>query len=626
MYYNQDNNLIEYFSEIIDSINVSIYWKDLDSCYLGCNTYAAQEVGLEKPDDIIGKSDYDLFGKDIADKFRENDLKIIRENVELIIEEEGILPDGERIVRLSSKRPLYNKNRKVIGVVGNSVDITAKKEKERLELENQAHMIRAIEDEKFRNRVGQMIHDIQQPLASLQMTVNSTKDIPEERRIVLRDSTIAITDITNQLLRQYEPNSKIANENNERRVVLVSTVLIDIVGDKRLIYKNLPIKFEYDINSLNAFVCIKVNATDFSCAISNIIKNAAESLPKSGGLVEVKLTANDEWVNITIIDNGKGIPRKILEKINNNESITYGKNGGHGLGLSQVKDMVETNYGEFSIVTSTNKVGHGTTVTLRFPKVLNPDWLIEKIQLQKNDIVIILDDDKNIHGGWNSKLEHIFQKLHTLSIKHFFTAQDVIEFVNNLSTKEKQNILFLCDYELIGQQLNGLDVISQVKIKRSILVTSHYANIELRKNAVKNKVRILPKHLVHIVPIHVAQASKKKELVNVHMVFVDDEKIFTNLLISRYYNNLLIAQYSNPLEFLDEVDQYPKDTRIILDNYYYMPDGGSYNIDGITIAEQLYNKGFTNLVLLTGEKFKVPDYLKLVLKIDHDILSKLDII
>ncbi|MFN8769340.1 MAG: ATP-binding protein [Neisseriaceae bacterium] len=614
--------LVSILQNIMNYMPIHLYWKDKNGVYLGCNDLQAADLGFEQGNDILGKTDFDLsWPVDAAKSFRENDIKVMSTQRALIFEEISIF-NGSPCAVLSYKIPLVVNNESV-GIIGFSIDISAQKEKTALELENHVHVIRAMEDEKFRNLIGQMIHDIQQPLASLQMVINSTKEIPEEKRIVLRDSNIAIIDITNQLLVQYNPD-KALNKITERQITLVSPILSDLIGEKRQKYKKLSIKFVYDINALNAFICIKVNITDFKRALTNIINNSIESLPKSAGIIEVRLTANDEWVTITILDNGKGIPNKILEKINNKEALTYGKKEGHGLGLGQVRSMLEANYGEFFILSSTDKIGHGTTAVLRFPKVIIPDWLIEKIELNKNDIVIILDDDKNIHNGWNSRLEYILQKIPSIKIKHFSSGLDVINFINNLSDKEKQHILFLCDYELIYQKLNGLEVILELKIKRSILVTSHYSNTELRKKAVQNRVRILPKNLVHVIPIQVIQSLKKCELINAHMVFVDDEKIFTNTLISRYYNHLVTAQYSNPLEFLDEIDRYPKDTRIILDNYFYMPDGGVYNIDGITLAAQLYEKGFNNLVLLTGEKFKVPDYLKLVLKIDQDGLSTLD--
>ncbi|MFN8770130.1 MAG: PAS domain-containing sensor histidine kinase [Neisseriaceae bacterium] len=623
-------NLDDHFEvlEVLFNSIPFVFWKDINGIYRGGNSQQAQFFGFSSVKDFSGKTIYEILNDfESAQLIEANDNKIMREGQTEIFEEEIVTPCGLRTF-LSYKMPLLNKNNEVIGLLGTAMDITKlaneRKERLRLELENQAHMIRAVEDEKFRDRIGHMVHDIRQPLATLQMIVNSTKEIPEEKRITLRKSTIAITDIASQFLKHYESYKKSSDGIYDQQIVLVSTALDDIIGEKRFKFKDSPIEIEYDINMLNAFVFIKANLGDFKRGILNLINNAIEALPETGGLIKVKLFANNEWVNISIIDNGKGISEELLDKIKNKQTVTYGKANGHGMGLAQVRAMVESNHGDFSIASSIEHICNGTTVFLKFPRFIDPDWIIEEIKLLKDDIIIILDDDKNIHGGWDSRLGFITEKIPTIKLKHFFQGKDMLDFIDSLSDEERNRVYLLSDFELIGQDLNGLDLIKHLKLKRSILVTSHYTNIELRKNALLNRVKILPKDLVHVVPIQVIQTHQIGEIVNVHMVFVDDEKEFTKTLISSYYNHLITDLYSNPLEFLDEVDKYPKNTKIILDNYYYLPDGGVYNIDGITIAEELHNKGYTDLTLLSAEKFTTPDYLKLVLKIDSDKLSKLD--
>lgn len=56
-------------------------------------------------------------------------------------------------------------------------------------------------------------------------------------------------------------------------------------------------------------------------------------------------------------------------------------------------------------------------------------------------------------------------------------------------------------------------------------------------------------------------------------------------------------------------------TKMILDNYYYASDGSTYAVDGITLANNLHEKRFNNLFLLSGENFNVPTYLHLILKL-----------
>lgn len=157
---NAQPDFLEYFSNIIDSIRGSIYWKDKNSVYMGCNLYAAKMVGLANPQDIIGKTDYDLFPKNIADAFKKHDLQVITENCELSVEEKAIF-EGKEIIQLSSKKPLYDKNKKIIGVVGNTIDITAEKNEIKLQIENKAQQEIIKAQEGFKQCLDKIQHIIQ---------------------------------------------------------------------------------------------------------------------------------------------------------------------------------------------------------------------------------------------------------------------------------------------------------------------------------------------------------------------------------------------------------------------------------------------------------------------------------
>ena len=622
--------IFEYLSSIAELIPAIVYWTDTDGRFLGANKKCLEAGGaIISKEDFIGKLAYEFYrgrySEDIAKELQDDFNHVINTGLSSVREDKIIdVTTGKFLYFSATRAPLKNRNGDVIGLIGTSIEITAEKESIELKLENEAAKRVTEEQAKFRTTVGQMVHDIRTPLSTLQMVVQSTREIPEEKRISLRNAAITINDITAQLLRQYESTQHSEQQIHNPQVLLVPTILSDVVSDRRHKYKNSSLIFKYDITQLNAFTFIKADFSDLKRSISNLINNAVEALPKAGGMVEVQLIANEEWVYINILDNGCGISKELLDKIKQKTGVTHGKKNGHGLGMIQVIEMTERNHGKFNIASSTDKRNQGTTIMLQFPRVIDPDWIAEEVNLTKNDIVIILDDDGSIHGGWDSRLEHILEKIPSIVVEHYSHGQAALNFIANLPAKDKENVCFLSDYELIGQELNGIQVIEKAQIKRSILVTSHYANVEIRKMAVQHKVKILPKELVHIVPINVIQARAKDELVNVHMVFVDDEKAFTRALISNYYSHLVTDQYSNPLTFLDEVDKYPKDTRFILDNYYYMEDGSPYPIDGVTLAQQLHQKGFTTLYLLSGESFRIPDYLTLVLKTDQATLSKLD--
>lgn len=604
---------------------VSTYWHDVNGVVLGVNEHCLNRIGSSYQD-IVGKSPYEFYPEHTAEHIVSHNAQVIRGG-EVMAQEEWIedITTGSPKCFLSTKAPLYDDEGKIIGVIGSFVEITGEKEAEKLRLENQAHQVASEEQDKFKKVVGQVLHDMQSPLSSIRTIVDSTREIPEIKRIRLRTSTDNIVDITNQLLDQFKPHNNDEAEVNRRQAVLVAAIQAEVLSDRRYKYRNQPIKFECSLTQLNAFIFIKAQPLDFKRAISNLINNAIDALPKTGGKIEFKLKANEEWVYISILDDGCGMPEDVLNKVKNSIAVTSGKEDGHGIGLTQIKDMLANNYGTLEIASSTHKMNHGTTMTLKFPRMAAPVWIAQEIALTKDSIVVILDDDSSIHGAWDSRLAEVLVKVPSIRVQHHFVGQDTIDFIEGLSPEEKVNVWLLSDYELIKQELNGLQVIKQCKVKQSVLVTSYYADLDIRKIAMQGRIKILPKDLAYAVTLKVVQPKKvEKGTLSVHMVFVDDEKMATQTLVAEYFNNLIVDQYDNPFEFLDEVDKYTKDTKIVLDNYYYAEDGSTCKIDGISIAKELHEKGFTKLFLLSGENFTVPDYLTLILKMDKEKIKMLD--
>lgn len=115
--------------QIIASMPAHVYWKDKEGNYLGANNNQLNALGLSSIKEIHGKSDYDFFSRDQAERLRQVDQEVMRTGLPKIIEEEGININGNKALYLSHKAPLYDQNNQIVGVIGISLDITdAKKE------------------------------------------------------------------------------------------------------------------------------------------------------------------------------------------------------------------------------------------------------------------------------------------------------------------------------------------------------------------------------------------------------------------------------------------------------------------------------------------------------------------
>ncbi|MDB4334802.1 PAS domain S-box protein [bacterium] len=115
---------------IMDSIPSFIAWKDRNSVYLGCNKKFAIVSGVETPNNIIGKTDFDLaWKKEEADFFRKYDELVMSTGIpEHHIIEPQLHADGKQAWLDTNKIPLLNNNGNVFGLLGTYEDVTERME------------------------------------------------------------------------------------------------------------------------------------------------------------------------------------------------------------------------------------------------------------------------------------------------------------------------------------------------------------------------------------------------------------------------------------------------------------------------------------------------------------------
>ncbi len=117
---------------IIDNIPINIYAKDLKLRKTLANKQEITHLGLQTEKDVLGKTDFDLYGSEIANNTLKEDLEVIEEGKTINAAEKHI---GNGQWALISKLPLQNENNQTIGLVGVSVDFTERrKNREQLQV------------------------------------------------------------------------------------------------------------------------------------------------------------------------------------------------------------------------------------------------------------------------------------------------------------------------------------------------------------------------------------------------------------------------------------------------------------------------------------------------------------
>jgi hypothetical protein len=217
------------------------------------------------------------------------------------------------------------------------------------------------------------------------------------------------------------------------------------------------------------------------------------------GDVVVSLSQNDHSAIITVKDNGKGIPADVIGKLGC-LGVTYGKQNGHGLGLFHAKATLENWGGRLEIQ---SEVGRGTVVLMHIPKARPPEWFVPEIKAYHGQTVVIIDDDEAIHEIWRRRFHECVGDS-SESLIHFTTPQALMDWYE-VNEESRNQALYLCDYEFINAEINGLDLISKLGINyRSILVTSRYDRDDIISRCEIRNIKLLPKDLAGVVSIVIA--------------------------------------------------------------------------------------------------------------------------
>jgi PAS domain S-box-containing protein len=157
---------------LMDNIPDYIYFKDTESRYTKVNQAHAKGLGASSPEEPIGKSTFDYYTPEFAEKSHADD-RAIMESAQPVIAriEKALSQDGQRSVWLSTtKVPIIHVAGQVIGIAGISRDVTRLKEVEE-KLQDMAEA-----EQRSRMSLEAMIEQISATVLELQSTIAQTAE------------------------------------------------------------------------------------------------------------------------------------------------------------------------------------------------------------------------------------------------------------------------------------------------------------------------------------------------------------------------------------------------------------------------------------------------------------------
>jgi two-component system aerobic respiration control sensor histidine kinase ArcB len=363
----------DFVFELLKQIPASVFWKNVDSVYLGCNDAFAHSLGLSSPEEVIGKTDYDLpTTKEESAAFRAIDKQVIESKQPKInIEEYQTLSDGRIVTLLTNKVPLLDKQNNVVGILGIYYDITERKKKEE-ELREAKEAAEAASRTKT-EFLANMRHDIRTPLTGIigfaRLIKEETKDsqIAEYSDNMLASSQ-ALLEFLNEILEAIRVTTgeiPLLKKKFDLKAKLQSVIALLQAKAQE---KKLSLILNYDENIPRYLIG---DAKRIHRIFLELIANAINFTHQGKIKAAVTLAQRKEHeviIKITVADTGIGIPadkkEEIFVRFNRLTPSYEGIYKGAGLGLTLVKQFMDDLNGEIYVESAPQQ---GSTFTCFIP-------------------------------------------------------------------------------------------------------------------------------------------------------------------------------------------------------------------------------------------------------------------
>ena len=356
---------------LIDNLPDSIYVKDSECKFVVANTEVARRTGVETPDKLIGKSDFDFYSSEDAAKYHANEQIVLDSGQPLINLENQLVNQttGEVIWNLTNKVPLKDNDGKVIGLVGIGRDITDQKQ---LESEVERYKERVYDAQKsvYINSMGAIVaHQLNQPLSVInilldQVIADYEQDSHSQDILKNLKTSLVEAEKATEAINRFRKYSKdpLFNVTQQVNIGNIAKRIASALSEKAE-----QAKLEILIKDIDSLPQIQSNEAAVEQIFFIIMQNAIDAADdqKQHNLTITAKTL-DGKIELQFSDDCCGIAPENLEKIFEPFFTTKGGTHGMGLGLEIVKRILIGHGGEIRVESEPAK---GSTFYIVIPVV-----------------------------------------------------------------------------------------------------------------------------------------------------------------------------------------------------------------------------------------------------------------
>ena len=483
------NNERSLLKSILNAIPNAVYWKNLKGVYQGFNTQYIHLFSMQGKD-IIGKSDYDIFGEKKGADFFEEDKKALSQEKALHLEKVAQNSNNETIYLDTILSPYKDeRTQENIGIIGISHDVTGHKklQQELMTAKEEADIASKTKSDFLAN----MSHEIRTPMNAIigltELALRTPLDSQQTdylRKVL--NSGESLLSLLNDILDFSKIEAgKLDIEHTDFHLEKVLNNVAQIIGVKAS-EKNIDIIYDY-AHDLPADLI--GDPLRLGQILINLISNAIKFTEQ--GEVTIKINVQSEQnehvtLYFSVEDTGIGMTKeqvtKLFQSFSQADSSTSRKYGGTGLGLAICKNLVESMGGEIHVESTYNKGSRFFfTCVFGLSKHKHRIKTLPKTSLGKHALVV--DDNLSAQIVLSQQMKDLGFTVDIASSGH--------EAINKIYGAEQTNTpysLILMDWKMPGK--NGIETVTEIKQlnlanQSNIIMVSGHKNHELVTQAEK---------------------------------------------------------------------------------------------------------------------------------------------
>ncbi len=360
------------FMAIVDLLPGNTFVKNVDGIYMAINLAMLERSDFSHRNQLIGRNDIDLW-PDSAQRIIRNDQEVIEKRTCHFFIEKFTRTNGQVLYYAGHKMPIFDRAERVVGIMGNLIDITALKQKEYdLLAEKEA----AVKQNRVKmDFIRNMQHDIRTPFTGIIGTANilMEKESCDHKKALLS----IIHNSADELLAYCNDIIDYANIENGQVAIVDRIFNCRTLGESVFQLevpaaqsKGIRLQYDYDDSLVDQIV-----GDPFR--IQRILINLVSNGIKFTSTGSVKFTISklkkirqhrNILIKISVEDTGMGIPTtqqdQIFEKLTRVSPANKGLFKGRGFGLKIVKQFIEDLDGDLNLQSNPGK---GTKVSIVLP-------------------------------------------------------------------------------------------------------------------------------------------------------------------------------------------------------------------------------------------------------------------